>query len=122
MLASAPLWNGRQVSGNWDVIWYYTLQHARYTVLAVSLGFALSLPLSSAAVRRPGASPLLLPVTNIVYAIPSIALFVMLAPALGFTNDKPIVVAMTLYTLVILVRNTVEGVRAVPEPVLRAAD
>ena len=33
----------------------------------------------------------------------------LLAPALGFTNDKPIIVAMALYTLVILVRNIVEG-------------
>ena len=65
---------------------------------------------------------MLLTVTNVIYAIPAITLFVLLSPALGFTNDKPIVVAMTLYTLVILVRNIVEGVRAVPEPVLRAAD
>ena len=45
-VAAAPLWNGRQVSGNWDVIWYYTLQHARYTVLAVVFGLALALPLA----------------------------------------------------------------------------
>jgi osmoprotectant transport system permease protein len=122
LVASAPLWNGRQVAGNWDVIWYYTLQHARYTVFAVGLGFALALPLSYFAVRRPGSYPVLLTVTNIVYAIPALTLFVMLGPWLGFTNDKPIVVAMTLYTLVILVRNIVEGVRAVPEPVLRVAD
>jgi osmoprotectant transport system permease protein len=121
-VAAAPLWNGRQVSGNWDVIWYYTLQHARYTVFAVVLGLLAALPLSYLAVRRPGTYPVLLTVTNIVYAIPAITLFVLLGPWLGFTNDKPIVVAMTLYTLVILVRNIVEGVRAVPEPVLRAAD
>ena len=65
---------------------------------------------------------MLLAVTNVIYAIPALALFVLLGPSLGFTNDKPIVVAMTLYTLVILVRNTVEGIRAVPEPVLRSAD
>ena len=122
LVAAAPLWNGRQLSGNWDVIWYYTLQHARYTVLAVVFGLALALPLSYLAVRRPSAYPVLLTVTNVIYAIPAITLFVLLSPAFGFTNDKPIVVAMTLYTLVILVRNIVEGVRAVPEPVLRAAD
>lgn len=122
LLADAPLWNGRQLAGNWDVIWYYTLQHARYTVLAVVAGFTLSLPLAYLAARRPAAYPVLLTVTNILYAIPALALFVMLSPWLGFTNDKPIVVAMTLYTLVILVRNIVEGIRAVPEPVLRAAD
>ena len=122
LLAAAPFWNGRQLSGNWDVIWYYTLQHARYTVIAVGLGTLLALPLAYLAVRRPGVYPVLLTITNVIYALPALALFIMLSPALGFTNDKPIVVAMALYTLVVLVRNMVEGIRAVPEPVLRAAD
>lgn len=122
VLASAPSWSGRQLSGNWDVVWYYVQQHARYTIIAVVLGFALALPASYLAVRRPAVYPVLLALTNIIYAIPALALFVLLSPWLGFTNDKPIVVAMTLYTLVILVRNLVEGIRAVPEPVLRAAD
>ena len=65
---------------------------------------------------------MLLAVTNVVYAIPALTLFVLLSPWLGFMSDKPIVIAMTLYTLVILVRNIVEGIRAVPESVLRAAD
>ncbi len=52
VVAAAPLWNGRQLAGNWDVIWYYTLQHARYTVLAVGLGFLLALPLAYLAVRH----------------------------------------------------------------------
>ena len=122
LLADAPLWNGRQLAGNWDVIWYYAAQHARYTVLAVLAGLVLSLPLAYLGARRPATYPVLLAATNILYAIPALALFVILSPWLGFTNDRAIVVAMTLYTLVILVRNIVEAIRAVPEPVLRAAD
>jgi osmoprotectant transport system permease protein len=122
ILADAPLWNGRQLSGNWDVIWYYTLQHLRYTVIAVGLGFLLALPAAYLAVRRPQTYPGLLAVTNVIYAVPALTLFVVMGSWLGYLNDKPIVVAMTLYTLVILVRNIVEGIRAVPEPVLRAAD
>jgi osmoprotectant transport system permease protein len=122
LFADAPIWSGRQLAGNWDVIWYYTLQHLRYTIAAVGLGTALSIPLSYLAVRRPSTYPGLLALTNAIYAIPSIALFVMLSPWLGFTNDRPIVVAMTLYTLVILVRNIVESIRSVPGSVLQAAD
>ena len=122
MIADVPIWSGKQLAGNWDVIWYYTQQHIRYTVIAVALGALLSIPLSLAAVRAPRTYPALLAATNAIYAIPSVALFVILAPALGFTNDKPIVVAMTLYTLVILVRNIVESIRSVPEAVLRSAD
>ncbi len=122
MLADAPIWSGPQLAGNWDVIWYYTMQHLRYTVIAVTLGTAVALPLSYLAVRRPSTYPFLLVATNVVYAIPSIALFVVLGPWLGFTNDKPIITAMVLYSLVILVRNIVESVRSVPAAVVRAAD
>ncbi len=120
--ASAPIWNGRQLAGNWDVIWFYGLQHARYTVLAVALGFAVAMPASYVASRFRGVYPVLLGGTNIVYAIPSLTLFAVLSPWLGWTNDKPIVVTMALYTLIILVRNIVESIRSVPESVLRAAD
>lgn len=122
VIADAPFWNGPQLSGNWDVIWYYTLQHIRYTVIAVALGTLVSFPIAYLSVRRPAAYPVILSVTNAIYAIPSIALFVLLAPALGVTNDKPIIVAMALYTLVILVRNIVEAIRAVPATVVAAAD
>jgi osmoprotectant transport system permease protein len=122
MIADAPIWSGKQLAGNWDVIWYYAQQHVRYTVIAVAIGTLLSIPLSLLAVRAPKTYPALLAATNAIYAIPSVALFVILSPALGFTNDKPIVTAMTLYTLVILVRNIVESIRSVPEAVVRSAD
>ena len=122
LVADAPLWSGRQVGGNWDVIWYYTLQHLRYTVIAVAIGLVLALPAGYLAVRHRGVYPVLLVVTNVIYAVPALTLFVILAPALGYTNDKPIVVAMALYSLVILVRNLVESIRSVPEPVIRAAE
>ena len=62
----------------------------------------------------------MLTATNIIYAVPSIALIVMLASLnttvfgvvkFSYLSDAPIVVAMTLYTLIILVRNIVEAVR-----------
>lgn len=122
MIADAPIWSGKQLAGNWDVIWYYSQQHVRYTVVAVAVGTLLAMPLSLGAVRAPRTYPVLLAVTNGIYAIPSVALFVLLSPWLGFVNDKPIVVAMILYTLVILVRNIVEALRSVPDAVLRSAD
>jgi osmoprotectant transport system permease protein len=121
MLADAPFWSGRQLEGNWDVIWYYTLLHARYTVIAVALGFVAAMPLSYLAVRRPRVYPALLMGTNVIYAIPSLALFTLLRP-LGTLDDKPIIVAMALYTLVILVRNIVESVRSAPPSVVSAAE
>lgn len=116
------LWSGRQLAGNWGVIWYFTLQHLRFTIIAVVSGALLALPVSYLALRLPRSYPVVLGVANAIYAIPSIALFVVLGARFGYTTDTPVVVAMALYTLVILVRNNVEAVRAVPEPTRRAAD
>jgi len=121
-MSTPPSWSGRQLAGNWDVIWFYTLQHLRYTVLAVALGAAVAFPLAYVALRSPRLYPVLLVASNVIYAIPALTIFVILSPFLGALNDKPIVVTMALYTLVILVRNIVESVRSVPEPVVRAAD
>ncbi len=57
MLASAPFWSGGQLEGNWDVIWYYTLQHARYTVIAVILGATSPCRCRTGRVRQPAAYP-----------------------------------------------------------------
>ncbi|MFT3851739.1 MAG: ABC transporter permease [Ilumatobacteraceae bacterium] len=119
--AAPPYWNGPQLAGNWDVIRYYTIEHIRFTIVAVGLGLLVAFPLAYLAHRRPWLYPPMLAGTNVVYAIPSLAMFTLLGPFFGFTNDKPIVVAMALYTLVILVRNVVEGLRAVPRSVTDAA-
>lgn len=121
MIGAGPTWSGPQLAGNWDVIWYYLALHVRYTALALALGGAVALPVGYLGHRRPRLYPALLAMTNIIYAIPSIAMFVLLFPLLGITNDKPIVVAMALYSLVILVRAVVEGLRAVPEATVMAA-
>jgi osmoprotectant transport system permease protein len=122
LIADAPpYWNGPQLAGNWDVIRYYTAQHIRFTLIAVGLGVLVAFPIAYLAHRRPLLYPPLLATTNVIYAIPSLALFALLGPFLGYTNDKPIIVAMALYTLVILVRNIVEGLRAVPRSVTDAA-
>ncbi|MFV0307452.1 MAG: ABC transporter permease [Desertimonas sp.] len=117
-----PSWSGRQLAGNWDVIWYYTIQHLRYTLLAVVLGAVVALPLSYVAVRNHRLYPVLLAVTNALYSIPALTMFVVLGGIVGYLNDKPVVIAMAIYTLVILVRNMVESLRTVPESVVRSAD
>ena len=119
--AAGPTWSGPGLAGNWDVIWHYFLLHVQYTVLAVALGTLLALPLGYCGYRWARTYPPLLALTNIVYAIPSVAMFVLLFPVVGITNDKPIVIAMALYSLVILVRCLVEGLRAVPPATVTAA-
>lgn len=100
---------------------YRTGQHLYLASIAVVAGLAISLVLGIVATRR---RPLILPVsivTDVVYTIPSAALFAALVASLGlsvFSAEIPLI----LYTLVILFRNVVAGLDAVPPDVRDAAD
>jgi osmoprotectant transport system permease protein len=100
---------------------YRTGQHLYLAAIAVVVGLAISLLLGIVASRR---RRLILPfgiAADIVYTIPSLAMFVALGASLGLsvlTAEIPLV----LYTLVILFRNVVAGFDAVPADVRDAAD
>ncbi len=118
---SGPQWSGPQLAGNWDVVWHYAVIHVRHTVASLALGALVALPLAYVAHRSPRTYAVLLAATNVVYAIPSLAMFLLLMPMFGVISDTPVIVAMALYSLVILVRGIVEGLRAVPPGVVTAA-
>jgi osmoprotectant transport system permease protein len=118
---AGPMWSGPQLAGNWDVITHYAALHVQYTLLSLALGAAVALPLGYAGHRSSTTYAVLLALTNLIYAIPSLALFVLLFPFTGITNDKPVIIAMALYSLVILLRSIVEGLRAVPAATVTAA-
>lgn len=111
-------WNW--LADNGDKIQRYLTQHVRITLVSLLLGLLVALPLGIVGHRVRRSYPVILVITSIIYSIPSIALFVFLIPSLGL-NDRPVIVGLAAYTLVILVRNIVEGLRAVPEPVREAA-
>jgi osmoprotectant transport system permease protein len=104
-----------------DDIWDATVEHLRLTVIAVVVGFAISLVLAMVALRwRPTYSPITW-VAGILYTIPSIALFAFLIPITGLSTITA-EMALVSYTLLILVRNIVAGVDGVPASVKEAAD
>jgi osmoprotectant transport system permease protein len=96
-------------------------EHLRLTVVSVVLGTLLALPLSIVAVRRRAVAAAVVPTVNAIYTVPSVALLGLLLPIVGL-DDPPAIIALTLYTLSILVRNMIDGLRAVPPAVLDAAD
>ena len=114
-------WSGRQLAGNWDVLMHYSMQHLRLSLISLLLGVAAAAPLVLVAQRSRRAYSVILAITNVLYAIPSLTLFLVLASVLGLLNDKPIVVALAIYTLTIIVRNTIEGLRSVSPYVVDAA-
>jgi osmoprotectant transport system permease protein len=109
------------VRENWDPVLEPALvQHVQLTLIAVGIGFAIALAAALAAhrlryVERPFAFA-----AAVVYTIPSLALFQLLVPFTGLTITT-VEVALVGYTLLILFRNILAGLRSVPLDVLEAA-
>ncbi|MFE9253868.1 ABC transporter permease [Streptomyces sp. NPDC006879] len=99
-----------------------TLQHVVITVTAVLIGVLLAFPLALLARRgRHFAAPVL-GLTTLLYTIPSLAMFSLLLPLFGLSAAMALVITgLVLYSLTILVRNTIAGLDAVPEEVREAA-
>ena len=108
------------IPGNGSLIWQLTRENAYLGVVPALYGLVISLPLGIVAARWRWFYPPILTVAAVVYAIPSLALFIALIPALGLTNTN-VVVALTVYSLCVIVPNVVAGLRSVPEPVRQAA-
>jgi osmoprotectant transport system permease protein len=111
------------VSRNWGtVLWPALRQHIVLTLIAVVLGFVISTALALVAYRRGWFERPVLIITSILYTIPSLALFELLVPIPGFGLSRTTAeVALVSYTLLILFRNTLTGLREVPPEVRDAA-
>jgi osmoprotectant transport system permease protein len=95
-------------------------EHIVLAVLPVAMGLAIALPVGVVCARyRLLYGPILL-LTSVLYAVPSIALFVFLIGVTGLTTQT-VVIPLTIYTLSVLIRNVVDGIRSVPESVRDAA-
>jgi osmoprotectant transport system permease protein len=109
------------VRDNWSgVLQPALVQHIVLTVIAVTVGLAISSVAALVTHRyrlleRPFGA-----FSAIVYTIPSLALFQLLVPVTGLTVTT-VEVALVGYTLLILYRNSLEGLRGVPPEVLEAA-
>jgi osmoprotectant transport system permease protein len=96
------------------------VQHVEIVVVSVLLGFAVAIPLALLARRYRKLEGLIVGTTTAIYTIPSLALFSLLVPATGLTVTT-VVIGLGLYSLTILVRNILEGLRAVPSDVRESA-
>jgi osmoprotectant transport system permease protein len=98
-----------------------TVQHLVLASIAVGIGFIASLGIAISAVRRSRLRRLVVGASSVIYTIPSLAMFAALVPITGLSLVTA-VIPLTLYTLLIFVRNTLAGLDAVAPDVLEAAD
>ncbi|WP_406189390.1 ABC transporter permease [Streptomyces griseus] len=108
------------IADHTDDLTTLTLPHLQAALTAVLLGLLISLPLAVLAHRVRRLRGLLLGLSNVLFTIPSIAVFVLLLPVSGLTRTTT-VIGLTIYTLVVLLRNTVEGLDSVPTRTKEAA-
>jgi osmoprotectant transport system permease protein len=120
MIDGQPLIDFDWVVGHLGMLAQRVGEHLLVTVIAVTVGFAISFALALAVRRYPPIYGPILAVSGVLYAIPSIALFVLFIPITGLTLVTA-EIALVSYTLVILVRNIVTGLRTVPAEVIEAA-
>jgi osmoprotectant transport system permease protein len=97
------------------------LQHVILTLVAVAVALAISLPLGVIAHRWRALRNPVLTVFGIFYTIPSIALFALLVPYTGLSTLTA-EIGLVGYAVLILVRNVVVGLEAVPAEILDAAN
>jgi osmoprotectant transport system permease protein len=95
-------------------------EHLLLAGIAVGVGFAIAFGLAMLALWRPALYAPIVWVTGTLYTIPSLALFALLIPFTGL-SILTAEIGLVGYTLLILVRNIVVGVRAVPEDVRESA-
>ncbi|GAC1436417.1 MAG: ABC transporter permease [Solirubrobacteraceae bacterium] len=109
------------VKANWSGVLEPALgQHVVLSLIAVSIGFVLALGLALTAYRFGRLEQPIALSTGVLYTIPSLALFQILVPSLGFSRTNA-EVALVSYTLLILFRNILVGLREVPAEVRESA-
>ena len=108
------------VTDNWDEIVEATIQHARLTLTVVVAATVVSVLLGVVVRRHPTARAVSLSIAGIFLTIPSLALFALFIPVVGIGNT-PAMIALFLYALLPILRNTVTGLDEVDPAVVESA-
>jgi osmoprotectant transport system permease protein len=100
-----------------------TLEHLYFALPPVVIGLVLAIPLGWLANRTKLGRSLTINIAGLLYTVPSLALFVLLPPLLGTRILDPVnvVVALTVYTVALLVRTVADALNAVPAIVVNSA-
>ena len=101
-----------------------TLAHLELVLIAMAIAIAIGVPLGMFIVQRPALRSLALALASVFQTIPSLALFGFLIPIpfLGGIGKRTAVVALVLYALLPILRNTYVGLTGIDPAVLEAAE
>lgn len=108
---------------NLDLVWDRTLDHLVLCVPAIILSFVIALPLGWVAHRYRASRGAILSAVGLLYAIPSLPLFIVLPFIVGTTVRSPLnlTIALTLYGVALMVRVVADGLASVDRDVRQSA-
>src|SRR5580765_2107685 len=110
------------LKANWSDILTHIAQHLWLVFISIAVAVAIALPLGILISRRQKLRGPVLGIANVMQTIPSLALFGFLIPLpfIGGIGSRTALVALVLYSLLPIIRNTVTGILGV-EPSVREA-
>ena len=104
----------------WQRFWKHTSEHLVLVSISLSAAILLAVPLGILAARRKRLGQIVLGVAGVIQTIPSLALFVFMIPLLGI-GGPPAIVALFLYSLLPIIRNTHAGLKDIPHAIVESA-
>ncbi|MEX2400549.1 MAG: glycine betaine ABC transporter substrate-binding protein [Rhodothermales bacterium] len=104
-----------------DRIWRHTKDHLFLVAISLAGAILLSIPLGVLAAKVAALEQIVLGIVGVIYTIPSLALLVFMIPLLGI-GGPPAILALFLYSLLPIVRNTHAGLKGIPPHLLESAD
>ena len=108
---------------NFGLVWDLTVTHVVLSAFPIIIGFIVSLPIGWLANRYYAGRGVLLTISGILYAIPSLPLFVAMPVLIGtkILNPVNVVVALSLYAVALMVRSVADALASVSGDVLQSA-
>ena len=112
------------LAGRWTEILGLTLEHVVLVVISTVAGVLIAVPRGLAITRIPALGRPVLGFAGVIQTVPSLALFGLLIPLplIGGIGSRTAIIALVLYALLPILRNTVTGVRQVDPAILDAAN
>lgn len=104
----------------WQRFWQHTTEHLVLVGISLSAAILFAIPLGVLAARLERLGHIVLGIIGIIQTIPSLALFVFMIPLLGI-GGPPAVMALFLYSLLPIVRNTYAGLKDIPLAIIESA-
>ena len=108
------------VVDNLDLIWDLALKHLRQSAIPIALAFVVSVPIGWLAWRYTRLRGAALTTVGLLYTIPSLGLFALLAALGAGFSETTLIIALTIYGVAIMTRSVTDGLDAI-DPATRAA-